>query len=424
MTVTQDSTRAVSGRHRTTSSGRAVPVVARRVGKSLIALLSATVLLAMGYYRYTYNSLDNGLHRVAVGGLGSTPTPAAGATVTHVDGTAQNLLIIGNDSRAGLSAADAKKLHVGNGSSVDGTDSTDTLMVVHVPADGSKATLISIPRDSYVDIPGFQSAKINAAYADGYYYGTDGFPVTSSSTTEQRQAAGLTLLIQVIKNLTGLAIDHYVMVNFIGFYDIAKAIGGISVNLCHAVNDSTARNEAAGNGAVGSGFVMSAGRHDLTPVQSLKFVRQRHFLPNGDLDREARQRYFLAAAFQKVESAGTLLSPGKLNSLISAVKKTLTLDDRISLPDLARQMNELTGSHIVGQTIPNDGTQMIGDQSVIVVDPATVQAQIQKWLNPTPSGSSGSSASSTAGSTSSGSSSASSAGSTSTPTAASKGCIN
>ena len=213
----------------------------------LAALLSATVLIGAGYFRNSYTSLENGLHRVSSAGW-AAGSRREGAQPQQVDGSAQNLLVIGDDDRSGLTPAQKKQLHVGASSA---TTSTDTLLVVHVPADGRKATLVSIPRDSYVPIPGFKDGKINAAYVDGYTYGTDGYPVTRRPQPEQRQSAGITLLIRVIKNLTGLQIDHYVLVNFLGFFNIAPAIHGVSVNLCHAVDDTPARNRAQGLGGVG-----------------------------------------------------------------------------------------------------------------------------------------------------------------------------
>ncbi len=421
---------ARSGRHRPAQRHPRVWPAARLTVKVLAALLSASVLIGAGYFRNSYTSLENGLHRVSVGGLGQ-PAPAAhGAQPQQVDGSAQNLLIIGDDDRSGLTSAQKKQLHVGASSA---TTSTDTLLVVHVPANGRKATLISIPRDSYVPIPGFQRGKINAAYVDGYTYGTDGYPVSSSSSAQQRQSAGITLLIRVIKNLTGLQIDHYVLVNFLGFFNIAAAIHGVSVNLCHAVDDTPAHNRTEGLGGVGSGFQESAGPHSLTPVQSLEFVRQRHNLVDAkgnqlnDLGREARQRYFLAAAFRKIESARTLLEPGKLNALIEAIKKTLTIDDGLSLESLAHQMLDLSSGNILGQTIPTEGTQNVGSVGdVVVVDPATVQNRIRQWLAaPAPSTKprTPTSASSPASSGAGSSPSATASASPSVPPAQ-KGCIN
>ncbi|WP_375499490.1 LCP family protein [uncultured Jatrophihabitans sp.] len=368
-----------SGQHRT-GRGRTGTVSALRLlGKIVAAIVSASLLVGAGYFRTSYTSLERGLHRVSVGGLGQPAPVARGDTPKQVDGSAQNLLVIGDDDRSGLTPQEIETLHVGAASP---TTSTDTLLLVHVPANGAKATLISIPRDSYVAIPGFKNAKINAAYIDGAQYGTDGFPVTSSSSDAEKQAAGITLLIRVLKNLTGLRIDHYVLVNFLGFFHIAQAIKGVTVNLCHAVDDSR------------SGFVQSAGVHHLTPVQALEFVRQRHNLSDAqghqlnDFGREARQRYFLAAAFNKIETAGTLLNPSRLNGLIAAIKSTLTIDDGLSLTTLAHQMLDLTSGNIAGQTIPTEGSQMFPAPvgSALIVDPATVQRQIQRWLHPSRAG--------------------------------------
>lgn len=427
---------APSGRHRNGPRGAgrpssALPTV-RLAVKVLAALLSASVLVGAGYFRHTYTSLENGLNRVSVGGLGQPAPAAKGAQPQQVDGSAQNLLVIGDDDRSGLTPAQRQELHVGASSA---TTSTDTLLVVHVPANGSKATLISIPRDSYVAIPGFKNGKINGAYIDGYLYGTDGYPVTSSSTPQQRQSAGMTLLIHVIKNLTGLQIDHYVLVNFLGFYNIAAAIHGVTVNLCHAVDDTPARNRAEGLGGVGSDFKMSAGVHNLTPVQSLEFVRQRHNLLDAkghelnDIGREARQRYFLAAAFRKIETAGTLLNPSKLNGLIAAIKSTLTIDDGLSLESLAHQMLDLTSGNILGQTIPTQGNQTVsGVGDVLLVDPATVQNRIRQWLAAPPPKPKATPKASTPGPTSgsaSGSSATAAPASSSTAVPpAQKGCIN
>ncbi|WP_375486024.1 LCP family protein [uncultured Jatrophihabitans sp.] len=412
------------GRHRTSRRRRGLAPV-RMAVRIVAAGVSLSLLVGAGYLRHTYDSLDRGLHRVAVGGLGQAPAPATGARLQHIDGAAQNLLVIGDDDRSGLTPRQIATLHVG---AADATTSTDTLMVVHVPANGAKATLISIPRDSYVAIPGFRNDKINAAYIDGYTYGTAGYPVTASSSVAQRQAAGLTLLVRVVKNLTGLTIDHYVLVNFLGFYNIAVAIRGVTVDLCHAVDDSPARNRAQGLGGVGSGFVESAGVHHLTPTESLEFVRQRHNLFDGhghelnDIGREARQRYFLAAAFARIERAGTLLNPGKLNALVAAIKSTLTIDSGLSLDSLAHQLLDLTGGNIVGQTIPTQGSRTfpspVGD--ALVVDPVQVQDRISRWLNPP--------APSTPSSSTPAGSSAAPGGATRTPAggvaAAAHGCVN
>jgi len=343
--------------------------------KVAAALVSATLFVAIGYFSYTYHSLDRGLRRVALSNLGKAPSNAIHDA--RANGKSQNILVVGDDSRAGLSAAQIKQLKVGN----DATTSTDTIMVVHVPADGSKATLISIPRDSYVDIPdGWAKNKINAAYADA----------SGGQDTPAAQRAGENLLVETVSDLTGLTINHYIQVGFSGFYTIAKAIGGIDVNLCDTVDDTIAHNIAEGAGSVGSGFKMTAGRHHLTPVQSLEFVRQRHNLPGigDDLGREQRQRYFLAQAFHQILNLGVLTNPVKLNHLVAAIKGAFVVDDGFTLQSLAHQMIDLNGNNIVGQTIPTTGTAMVQiaensyASSVVTVDPAQVRSWIQRVLDP------------------------------------------
>jgi LCP family protein required for cell wall assembly len=300
----------------------------------------------------------------------------------HIKGTAQNILVVGVDSRAGLTAAQEKQWKVG----ADQTTSADTIMVIHVPSDGSRATLISIPRDSYVDIPGgWAKNKINAAYADA----------SGGSDAPAAQAAGESLLWKTVSKLTGLTIDHYIQVGFSGFETIAKAIGGIDVDLCDDVDDTRAYNEAHDQTG-GSGFKMSAGHHHLNAVQSLEFVRQRHNLPGigDDLGRERRQQYFLAQAFRQILTAGTLTNPAELNRLVNAVKGALTVDTGLTLHALADQMIDLNSNDIVGQTIPHTGTANVYiandsyTSSVLTVNPAKVRAWIQQQLYPAAGGAS------------------------------------
>ena len=356
----------------------------------MVAALSLLLLVATGWGYYNFAALNHNAHTIGVQGLGE---PAGGTNVggtgqgngtgansIHVDGTAQNILIVGIDSRQGLTPQEEHHLKVGNN---QGTLSTDTIMLVHVPADGSKATLISIPRDSWVSIPGFADAKINAAYADGYYN-------SGAQGTKAQEAAGASLLVKVVKQLTGVPIDHYVAVGFQGFEEIVKAIGSIPVNLCHAVDDTIAYNEAHGLGHVGSGFKMSAGHHDLNPQQALEFVRQRHNIPGkitDDFGRELRQRYFLNAAFDKILSARVLLNPIKLHNLIKAIDDSFTFDQNgFDITKFAEQMTNLTGGNIVGRSIPIQGNIVENGQDALQVDPAKVRAVVQKAFYGTPSG--------------------------------------
>ena len=120
-----------------------------------------------------------------------------------------------------MTAAEVRELQVGR---APGSLNTDTMMLVHLPADGSRATLISLPRDSYVNIPGYGMNKLNAAYAFGYN--------DTKGSLDQKRAGGVSLLIRTIKALTGAPIDHYVLVSLLGFVRISDAIGNVPINLC------------------------------------------------------------------------------------------------------------------------------------------------------------------------------------------------
>ena len=339
-------------------------VAAKRFVLSVMAVTSVVTLVGAGYAWWTFRDANNRLQRIAF-------NPGSLQKKPDFDGKDQNLLVVGYDSRAGLTPAEIKQLHVGS----DVSSSTDSMMIIHVPANGSKATLISLPRDAYVEIPGHGMNKLNAAFADG------STSLPSSATDDERKAAGAQLLTETISNLTGLKIDHFVLVSFGGFVAISDAIGGVEVNLCNAVDDSPAANQAAGLQG-GSGLVLSAGKHKIKGAQALQFVRQRHFLPNGDLDRAARQRYFLSQAFRTVASAGTLLDLGRLNSLVDAVDRSIWVDQSFDLMNLAKQMSNLDPGHIVSKAIPFERFADVDVGSVEIVDVAKVQAFVKNLINP------------------------------------------
>jgi LCP family protein required for cell wall assembly len=349
-----------AGRHRIAARYARVRAGVRIGAKVVAALVSFTVLLASGWGWYNYAALKQHTHHVPIRGL----APTKGRSGVH--GQAENILIVGIDSRAGLSAQERRKLQLGN----DTTDATDTIMLVHVPADGSKATLMSIPRDSWVHIKGYQDAKINAAYADGYYH-------SGATTPDSRETAAIDTLLATVKQLTGVPINHYVQVGFAGFEEIVKAIGTIPINLCQSVDDTHAYNVAHGETG-GSGFVMSAGHHNLTPPQALAFVRQRHNIPgpvSDDLGRELRQRYFLSAAFHQILTSGTLLNPFRLHDLVNAVDDAFTFDPHFDTLQFADQMINLTSGNIVGASIPTEGS--IPGEGALRVDPTQVRRAVR-----------------------------------------------
>ena len=218
---------------------------------------------------------------------------------------------------------------------------TDTVLLVHIPADGRKATVVSFPRDSYVTVPGYRPNKINAAYADGACLPPGATQsVCGNTLTAAQKTAGAAELVKTVSNLTGLHIDHYVEVGLQGFYQISKVLGGVEICLKAPAKDHY------------SGIDLPAGRQKIEGTQALAFVRQRHGIPGGDLGRIKRQQAFLGAVAHQILSAGTLLNPIKLSRLLDAVSKSLTTDAGLDLLKLAGQLRDIAAGNVVFKTVP------------------------------------------------------------------------
>jgi LCP family protein required for cell wall assembly len=307
--------------------GRARGGAARlAIGARVVAAVVAVAVLAMsGWGWYLGQVADASVNR-------TDAIPTTGNN--GVEGEAMNLLLVGNDSRAGATEQQLDEL---NTTAHEGIN-TDTMMLIHVPADGSRASFVSFPRDSYVQIPGYGMDKLNAAYAYGYQY-----EAGDSATDQERQGAGARLLVQTISQLTGLQIDHYAEVDLLGFFELSNAVGGVEVNLCAPVQDGY------------SGVDLPAGKQTITGEQALAFVRQRHGLPRGDFDRIIRQQTFIAGMVRKLLSENVLLDLGKQRQLVQAAAKALTVDQSLNLLGLASQMQSITAGNIQFQTVPYVG---------------------------------------------------------------------
>jgi LCP family protein required for cell wall assembly len=289
-------------------------------------VLSVVVLLASGTLWGLYRKFSGQITHL---GGGAIPTQNGGH---DIDGSDQNILLVGNDSRGGLTNAELAEV----GTQANAGVNTDSILLVHIPADGRKATVVSFPRDSYVTIPGFRSNKINAAYADGACENGCGNTLTPAQRT-----AGTGELVKTVSLLTGLHIDHYVEVGLLGFYKISKVLGGVEVCLKAPAKDHY------------SGIDLPAGKQKIEGTQALAFVRQRHGIPGGDLGRIKRQQAFLGAVAHQILSAGTLLNPIRLNQLLDAVSKSLTTDnDGLDLLRLAAQMRDIAAGNVVFKTVP------------------------------------------------------------------------
>ncbi|KQS73424.1 LCP family protein [Modestobacter sp. Leaf380] len=317
--------------------GDSRPAGGRRAGPARLAawarvvagVLSVVLLATGGWGWYLGRVVEAGVNRT-----NAIPTTGNdGVSEVEDAGQAMNLLLVGNDSRANATPEELAALST---EANDGIN-TDTMILVHVPADGSAASFVSFPRDSYVDIPGHGMDKLNAAYSYGMLDAPEG------ATDAEKQALGAQLLIQTLSQLTGLSIDHYAEVDLLGFFNLSSVIGGVEVNLCNAVQDSF------------SGVDLPAGVQTISGSEALSFVRQRHGLPRGDFDRIVRQQTFIAGMIRKMLSDNVLLDLGKQRTLVEAAANSLTVDQTLDLFDLAGQLQSVTAGNIGFQTVPYIG---------------------------------------------------------------------
>ncbi|MDJ1136535.1 LCP family protein [Streptomyces iconiensis] len=249
-------------------------------------------------------------------------------------GKGTNWLIIGSDTRSDLSGKERKELHVGGG----GQRNTDTVMVLHHGEAGPY--LVSIPRDSYVTVPGHGRGKINSAYAQG----------------------GPKLLTRTVEQATGLRLDHYAEVDFLGFTHVVDALDGVRICLDEPLHDKK------------SGADLRAGCQTLDGKQALAFVRARYSDPRGDLGRVTRQRQLLSALVREGTGASVVLDPFRLYPFLAASLDAVTVDNGTGVGSLTRMawnVRGLTGGKGGTTTVPvtNAGLNVPGVGSVVVWKP-------------------------------------------------------
>ena len=247
------------------------------------------------------------------------------------EGKGTNYLIVGSDSREGLTAAQKKALHTG---SADGKR-TDSMMILHVGDNGN--SLISLPRDSYVTIPSFKGSESGKT-----------FPARGSDKLNAAYSIdGATLLVRTIEYNTGLHIDHYAEIGFAGFASLVDAVGGVTMDIPQDIKDTK------------SGANFKKGTQTLNGKQALQFVRTRYALAGSDLDRTKNQQKFLNALAKEVATPSTVLNPFKLYPTMSAGLDTLIVDKDMSLWDLTSMfwaMKTVSGGDGTSMNMPTSGS--------------------------------------------------------------------
>jgi LCP family protein required for cell wall assembly len=267
-----------------------------------VGVLSVVTLLVSGIAWLVTGDISAGLARLEADISG---TPASGPV---------NILVVGADTRSGLTRQQQLALHVGN---VTGAN-TDTMMLVHIPADRQSVQVVSLPRDSWVSIPGHGMNKINAAYGLG----------------------GPALMVSTVEQATGLTINDYIEVNFVGFVRVIDELGGVDVCLPYAVSDSD------------SGLHLSAGLHHVDGVTALKFARDRHSFATSDLQRIADQQQLLASLFAQATAAGVLANPLKLRQVVSSTAAAVTVDRGFNVTELANELRDIKPGSVSFTTVP------------------------------------------------------------------------
>ncbi|SEP84409.1 LCP family protein [Microlunatus flavus] len=300
---------------------RATPrrYVLRRVVVGVSALL-VVALVGVGAYAWTINrQITSNIHRgIELPAAPTTPGAASPTAQQPRETGVLNYVLLGSDSR--------------DGNPSDGR--SDTIMVVHLNKARNQAYITSFPRDMYVDIPGYGRNKINAAFSEG----------------------GPTLTVKTLEQLTGASMDHVVLVDFEGFIDLTTDLGGVTVP-----------NKTA---FTSHGYTYPKGKVTIAGKKALWFVRERHSLPGGDLDRAENQRNVIKAIVAKGLSAGVISDPAQFTAFIGNLSKHLTVDNSLSDSEIRSTALSLrlSAKDITLLQAPISGFASIGGQDVDIVD--------------------------------------------------------
>ncbi|MBC7276298.1 LCP family protein [Nocardioides sp.] len=296
------------------------------VGIAFVVLVVAVA----GSGWYLAHRLDRQVQTVDVfSGLEERPEPASDAAAG-----AMNILLLGTDGRTGGKSTTGSGA---TGSWTPGEQRADTMMLLHLSADRRSASVVSIPRDSWVRIPGHGKAKVNAAFSQG----------------------GPRLSVQTVEKLTGVRIDHVAWVDWAGFEEIGDLLGGVEVYVPETVHDS-ARDHT-----------WTKGTHLLSGEEALLYVRQRYGLPGGDLDRVKRQQYVLRSILRGLRQSVDPKNPKKAYDLLDIITRHLTVDSGFSggdLRSLALDLARMSSSDLTFFTAPVAGLGKEGAQSVVHLD--------------------------------------------------------
>jgi LCP family protein required for cell wall assembly len=360
-----------------------------KAGYGVACVAAASLLVVSNYARNAVSAVEGLGGGVAIG-----DSPSVGP---------MNILLMGLESRTDyqgntLSCDLLAAMHAGNCRSVAahevGGQDTNTLILIHIFNGGKKAVGYSIPRDDWVTFPtaydGQSAGKIDQAYGLAWAQSLQQTVSQSGMSSNERYTlanqAGQTAEIDTVQSLTGVHIDHFAEVNLVGFYELAKAFGGIEACLKSWNGGENLHDANSGFRAPHAGYL------HLAPDQALAFVRERDNLPQGDIDRTHRQQAVIDYVTWRLKTQGILSSIGQLTSLLNTAKQYVITDPHWNMLDFASQVRALTGKNMTFKTAPTISTDyQIDGQTANQIDPAAVKSAIQTAFYP-PSSSGSSSA--------------------------------
>lgn len=295
----------------------------------LLGVVAFFLVVAVGAGVYAFN-LANSFNSKSQKIEQAFPAESARPAETKTD--AVNLLLLGSDSRAAT---------LGDAEAGGPSDQrSDTMMWVHIPADRKNIYMMSIMRDTWVQIPGHGEAKMNAAMALG----------------------GIPLVVQTLEGMFDTRLDHVAVVDFEGFKAMTDALGGVNVNVPTAFNTKQ--------------FSFAAGKQQLSGEQALAFVRERKAFSDGDYQRVKNQQLFLKALMSKFLTAETLTNPVRISSLVDTVSPYVSVDkslDAAAVGSLAVGLRNVRTSDVLSFTLPTSGIGTSADgQSIVLRDDAAI----------------------------------------------------
>ncbi len=380
------------------------PITVGKVGYAVACVAAAVTLVVSGYLHEVVGLTDALGYGAALG----SAAPTAGAV---------NILVMGLESRTtfqgqDLSVKQLTETHSGSESAVaaglEGSQDTDTLILIHVFAGGRRAVGFSVPRDDVVNYPhatldGLTEGKIDAAYAYAYdesLQQTDGSNMTQDQRYLAANQAGQLFEVQTVESVTGVHIDHFIESNIIGFYELAQQFGGLEIciqpapaqdGLAAGANltdyDPLTGTDNSGFNAYKDGYDSKKGGKQylhLSAAQSLAYVRSRDTLPGVDIGRTARQQAAIEYLLWKLENGGVLSDLGAIPALLSNAKSYLMYDSGWNLIEFAQDIRALSSSNLHFTTLPEISTNNVtipgypGAQSADYIDVPQIQEQVNK----------------------------------------------